>query len=138
MEETIKKLEDEIAAQKATFEKMATQLPVYTKSINFTTKANPMKIVYPGGTEYKFDGNERVVVTFATNRGSNTIATLEMTTDAFKSDLKFKRVPYSGGARWIVYNMANFDGQGNRIDTHYNFTVQSAIDGALGAKMVWE
>lgn len=138
IEKELKKLEDEIIAQKAVYEKMATQMPVFTKSVNFTTKANPMVIDYGGGSTYSFDGNERVMVTFATSRGSNTIAALEMTLDGITADLKVKRIPYTGGARWIVYNMPNYDGGGNRIDTHYTFTVQSAIDGTLGAKMVWE
>lgn len=138
MEAELKKLEDEIEAQKAAYEKMAIQMPIFTKSINFTTSANPMNIRYPDNTNYSFDGNERVVVTFTTSRGSNTLATLELTSDAIKADLKIKRVPYSGGARWVVYDMPNYDGGGNRIDTHYNFTVQSAVDGTLGAKMIWQ
>lgn len=138
MEAELKKLEDEIEAQKAAYEKMAIQMPIFTKSINFTTSANPMNIRYPDNTNYSFDGNERVVVTFTTSRGSNTLATLELTSDAIKADLKIKRVPYSGGARWVVYDMPNYDGGGNRIDTHYSFTVQSAVDGTLGAKMIWQ
>ncbi len=138
IETELKKLEEEIAAQKAVYEKMATQMPVFTKSINFTTSGNRIKIVYPGGTEYETDGNERVVVTFATSRGSNTLAVLEMTTDGLHSDLKVRRVPYTGGARWVVYSMPNYDGNANRIDTHYTFTVQSAVDGTLGAKMIWQ
>ena len=136
IEAEVSKLESEIAAQKAIYEKMATQMPVFTKSVNFTTKANPMTITY-GGTSYNFDGNERVLVTFNTSRGSNTVAALEMTTDGLKADLKTKRIPYTGGARWIIYDLPNYD-SGNRIDTHYTFTVQSAIDGTLEAKMIWE
>ncbi len=137
-EQEIKRLEDEIAAQKATYEKMALQMPVFTKSVDFTTSANPMHIDYGGGTTYNFEGNERVVVTFDTARGSNTLATLEMTSDGVMADLKVKRVPYTGGARWVVYSMPNYDSGGNRIDTHYTFTVQSAVDGMLGAKMIWQ
>lgn len=139
-EKELKKLEDEITAQKAVFEKMAAQLPVYTKSVNFKTKANPMHMDQ-GGSSYNFDGNERVVVTFATDRGSNTVATLEMTVTGFTSDLKVKRVPYTGGARWIVYNTPTYGqvgGTWQRIDTIYDFTVQSAVSGTLGAKMIWE
>ena len=123
MEAELKKLEDEIEAQKAAYEKMAIQMPIFTKSINFTTSANPMNIRYPDNTNYSFDGNERVIVTFTTSRGSNTLATLELTSDAIKA---------------VVYDMPNYDGGGNRIDTHYNFTVQSAVDGTLGAKMIWQ
>ena len=137
IEKEIKKLQEEIEAQKAVFEKTALQLPVVTKTISFTTKANPMNIDYGGGTTYSFDGNERVVVTFATSRGSNTAAVLEMTSDGIMADLKVKRVPYAGGARWVVYSMPNYS-EGNRIDTHYTFTVQSALDGTLEAKMIWE
>ena len=137
MEKELQKLEDEIRAQKAVYEKMATQMPVFTKSVDFATQANPMTIDYGGGTTYSFDGNERVQVTFITSRGSNTIAALEILSDGVKADLKVKRAPYSGGARWIVYDMPNYN-NGNRIDTHYTFTVQSAVDGNLEAKMIWE
>lgn len=138
MEAEFRKLENEIEAQKAAYEKMATQMPIFTKSVDFTTSANSMNIRYPDNTNYSFDGNERVVVTFTTSRGSNTLATLEFTSDGIKADLKIKRVPYSGGARWVVYDMPNYDSGGNRIDTHYTFTVQSAVDGTLGAKMIWQ
>ena len=138
MQAELKKLEDEIEAQKAAYEKMAIQMPIFTKSINFTTSVNSMNIRYPDGTNYSFEGNERVMVTFTTSRGSNTLATLEFTSDGIRADLKTKRVPYSGGARWIVYDIPNYDAGGNRIDTHYTFTVQSAVDGILGAKMVWQ
>lgn len=138
MEADLIKLQTEIEAQKATFEKMALQMPIFTKSIDFTTSANSMTIRYPDSTTYSFDGNERVVVTFTTSRGSNTLATLEMTTDGTKAELKTKRIPYTGGARWVVYDIPNYNSGGNRIDTHYTFTVQSAVDGTLGAKMIWQ
>jgi len=140
-EAELKKLEDEITALKAAYEKQAIQMPVFTKSIYFTTSANPMHIDYGDGNVYDFDGNERVVVTFNTSRGSNTLATLEMTIDGFNSDLKVKRVPYSGGARWIVYNSPTYGevgGNWQRINTNYNFTVQSAVDGTLSARMIWQ
>lgn len=141
VEKEVKKLEDEMKALKATFEKMALQMPVFTNSVNFTTSANPMHIDYSGGSTYDFDGNERVVVTLSTNSGVNTLATLEIEMDGFTSDFKVKRVPYSGGARWIIYNSPNYgevSGDYQRIDTNYTFTVQSAVDGTLEAKMIWQ
>lgn len=142
METELKKLEEEIRAQKTAFEKMGTQMPVFTKSVDFSTLANPMRIDYGDGSEpYEFDGNERVVVTYATSRGSNTLATLEMTIDGFRNSLKVKRVPYTGGARWIVYNTptyAEVGGNYQRVATNYTFTVQSAVDGTLDARMIWQ
>ena len=137
IEGQIAKLERELEAQKTAYEKIATQLPVFTRSINYSTKANPITITYPNNTTFSFDGNERVVVTFSTSRGSNTIADLEITKDGQMIDLKVRRIPYSGGARWIVYTLPNYNG-GNRVSTNYNFTVQSAVDGILGARMIWE
>ncbi len=137
IENELTKLENEIIAQKATYEKMATQMPVFTKSVDFTTLGNSITMDQGGGSTFTFDGNERVEVTFNTSRGSNTLAVLEMTSDAIKADLKVKRVPYNGGAKWIVYDIPNYN-NGNRVDTHYTFTVQSAVDGLLGAKMIWQ
>lgn len=139
MEAELKKLEEEIRAQKTAFEKMGLQMPVFTKSVNFSTLANPMRIDYGGGDVYEFDGNERVVVTYATSRGSNTLATLEMTIDGLTANLKVKRVPYAGGARWIIYNSPTYGGADyKRIPTNYVFTVQSAVDGSLSARMIWQ
>lgn len=141
MEKELQRLEDEIKAQRTVFEKMALQMPVFTKSINYTTKANPMTISYSSGGSYNFDGNERVKVTFTTSRGSNTLANLEITSDGIKADLKVFRVPYSGGARWIIYSMPKYETVGGtyqRVDTHYSFTVQSAVEGTLDARMIWE
>lgn len=137
MEQELTRLEDEINAMKATFEKTALQMPVFTHSIEFKTSANKITMNQSGST-FDFDGNERVQVTFDTARGSNTLAVLEMQSDGIKADLKVKRVPYTGGARWIVYDMPNYNSGGNRIDTNYTFTVQSAVDGVLGAKMIWQ
>lgn len=136
MEAEITRIENEIDAQKATFEKTAYQMPVFTNSIEFKTSANKITMDQGAGP-FSFDGNERVLVTFDTARGSNTLAVLEMTSDSILADLKVKRIPYSGGARWVVYDMPNYD-DGTRIDTHYTFTVQSAVDGTLGAKMIWQ
>lgn len=141
MEAELKKLEEEIRAQKTAFEKMGLQMPVFTKSVNFSTLANPMKIDYGGGDVYEFDGNERVIVTYATSRGSNTLATLEMTIDGLTANLKVKRVPYAGGSRWIIYNTptyAEVGGNYQRVATNYTFTVRSAVDGTLDARMIWQ
>lgn len=137
-EKELQKLENEIKALKTAYEKMALLMPVFTSSVNFATEANRITATWSSGYTYEFDGNERVLVTYDTNTGANTLATLEMTTDGIAVDLKTQRVPYSGGARWLIYSMPNYDSNGNRIATNYTFTVHAAVEGTLGAKMIWQ
>ena len=141
-EKNITKLEAEVDAQKVAFEKQASQLPVYTKSIQFTTQENSITMTPIDFPDQPFttEGNERVVVTFTTDSGANTLATLEVSSDNnFQAaDFSVTRVPYSGGARWIVSAIPRYDQSLNRIDTHYTFMVHSVMDGTLEAKMIWE
>ncbi len=140
-ENNIIKLENEVEAQKTAFERQSSQLPVFTKTIQFTTEENSVTLTpidYPD-QPFTTQGNERVVVTFATESGSNTLATLEVRSDnESQSDFTITRIHYAGGARWIVSATPRYDQSFNRIDTHYTFTVHSVIDGTLEAKMIWE
>lgn len=132
-EVTIQKLEEEVKALKNAFSQTALQLPVFTYTIYFTTTVNQITIQEPGYPSFTFDGSGRTVVTFDSAAGVNTLAFLEIEYDDGgygMSDTKVRRVPYSGGARWIVYDM------GGQID--YKFVVHSAVQGTLGAKMIWQ
>lgn len=138
IEKEIAKLENEIEAQKSTFEKMATQMPVFTHAIEFATSSNDCTLQYDSTTT-TYRGPERVVVTYDTGRGSNTLATLEVITDKARPETRVTRVPYSGGARWIVIDSnPSSTAQGAWAPTVYNFAVQSAVDGTLSARMIWE
>lgn len=140
-EKEIKALEQEIDAQKVAFEKMASQLPVFTETISFTTKRNEVTLTPIDQPEYAYttDGNERVQVTFATESGANTIAVLEIDSDNEDTiDFVIERIPYAGGARWIITAVPRYDSSWNRIDTHYTFRVHSIMEGTLEARMIWE
>ena len=132
-EKTVAKLEQEIQGLKNAFEQTAFQLPVFTKTVSFRTSKNNITITEPGVTPFTFEGAGRTVVTFTSAAGVNTLAVLEIDFNdggLGLSNVKFRRVPYSGGARWIIYD----DGGENE----YTFVVHSAVDGVLGAKMIWQ
>lgn len=140
-EKLFRELESEIDAQKAVYEKQAAQLPVFTKEVTLTTARNSITITPTAYPEYAFttDGNERVAVTFNTSSGANTLAVLEITSDNSDAvNFDVKRVPFSGGAKWIVSASPRYDSSYNRQDTHYTFVVHSVMDGTLEAKMIWE
>lgn len=140
-EKLFRKLEEEVAAQKATYDKQASQLPVFTKSTTFTTKENSITLTPVEYPEYAYttQGSERVVVTFNTSSGADTLAVLEVESDNTDMlDFDVKRVPFSGGAKWYVSAVPRYDENYNRLDTHYTFMVHSIMDGTLEAKMIWE
>lgn len=85
---------------------------------------------------YDYDDNEAVVVTLETTAGTNTLAILELTTNGTYMPV-IRRVPYTGGARWVVTAPPRYSG-GNWQPTTYNFTVQTLVDGTLSAGMRWE
>lgn len=126
----LRKLESESKALKVASQRSASNLPIYTRSINFATSRNAITINTPGGTTTQNDP-ERVIVTYATTNGANTIAKLEMTNDNTNGIIVIHRIPYSGGARWSITN-----GSKDPVTftpTNYTFTVQSMIDGTLTA-----
>ena len=132
-EKVLSGLEEEVKALKNAFEQTGLQLPVYTYDLYFTTTVNHVRITYPGGQYVDFDGAGRTVVTFTSERGSNALANLEIYYNdggIGLSELKYRRVPFPGGARWVVYD------QGGVIN--YHFVVHSTVPGSVGAKMIWQ
>lgn len=128
-------LRREYHALKQAFEKNATQITLITKKLSYSSARNACS--WSGqGFSFNYDDNERIVVTFSTNSGANTLAKLEISGD-YTILPQVRRVPYSGGARWIVANAPRTSG-GNWQTTSYNFTVQSLVNGTLSAKMIWE
>ena len=141
VEKRIHKLENEISALKAAFAREASSLITFTYSREFSTQKNEITARQQGLDPFTTLGDERVVVTFTTENGANTPAVLELRTDnAYVSSsfgkLVVQRVPYSGGARWIVESVPN--DPNNWRTTNYTFVVHSLIRGSLGAKMIWQ
>lgn len=135
-EKLVKNIEDEISALKASFEQSATTMPIFTKSVDLVTTRNKVdyKFDYQGQTiEYDMNAVERVMVTFTTSRGSNTIAALEIDVDNLQASPEVRRVPFSGGARWIVMGQPHME-YPNWLATVYRFTVHSMVDGVLTAE----
>ena len=132
-EKVLADLENEVKALKTAYEQTALQLPVFTYSIDFRTTLNKMKVTYPGGTPVEFDGIGRVEITFTSSRGANALAFLEVKNNDAGTEtvaIKYRRVPYSGGAKWILF--------GINTETVYTIQVQTAMQGTLGAKMIWQ
>ena len=162
IESEIEEIEEEMKSLKASFQQAASSMTVYTSTMDFTTSANsitwngngnwePLK--YPwldsldgltsaGSGAYTGYGRERIEVTFDCSAGINTFASLEIDlVDAINTAVWFKRVPYSGGARWIILIRANGNySQGiwqSWKPNKLRFAVQSAVPGTIGAKMIW-
>lgn len=139
IQKQLSKIEDEIKALKAVFDKNATKLPVFTKELDFTTSENVCTMSQSGGYSYSFSGGERVIVEFRTVNGLNTLADLEYTwSQGDNVNLpKCFRIPFNGGVAWEVSGVANTSGDGWQATT-YNFKVNSAVDGVLTARMIWQ
>ena len=136
-EKNIAKIEDEINALKVAFSQSAVTMPIFTKTVYLQTTKNELnyKYSYQGITyEYNQFASERVMVTFATSRGSNTIATLEINANNNAASPVIQRVNYPGGARWIVTGQPYFPTYPNWAPTEYTFTVHSMVDGTLTAE----
>ena len=136
----LQQIKRELQAQKVAFSRASSQLPLYTKNLVYNTKKNACRAtdLYPPYSYYDYEGNERVVVTLNTPSGANTLATLEINGN-YDTYPVVRRVPYSGGARWVVATSPryNWDDHTWRTTT-YNFTVQTLVDGVLTAAMFWE
>ncbi len=136
VEQQLTTLEYEANAQKVAYEQAATSLPVFTVGADFTTTRNELQMTYgaAGRTE---NGIERVIVTLDTESGANTLATLELSTDA-DSAPNIRRTVYKGGARWIVTNQPKVQSgswqSGTWEATHYHFQVQSLVRGSLSVE----
>lgn len=124
----------EIQALKQSYQATATQIKLTTKTLQFSTLRNSCHYA-GGGISFDYDDNERVVLTLETDSGANTLANLEISGN-YDIPPIVRRVPYSGGARWIISNAPKQSG-GNWATTTYNFAVQTLVNGTLSAKMVW-
>lgn len=164
IERQVKELEEELKAIKTSFEQSAATMNVYTTEISFETLPNHIAWNGNGNWEpFKYSwldsiagytsdlqgnhtgyGRERFVVTFNCNGGINTFASLELTPIGVNNIpiVWIKKVPYSGGARWIVLVWANgtYDEYGDYTwkPNRFKIAVQSAMPGTLGAQMIWE
>ena len=131
----LKQLRREYWALKMAYEATATNIKLTTKTLQFSTSKNACH-QSGGGISFDYADNERVLLTLDTPSGANTIAKLEISGNY--TDLPIvRRVPYAGGACWVVSNAPLTSG-GAWQSTTYNFTVQTLVNGTLSAKMIWE
>lgn len=131
----IANLRREYHALKQAFQASTTKINLMTKTLQFSTSKNTCNYS-GGGISFNYEDNERVIVTLTTASGVNTLANLEISGN-YDQPPVVRRVPYSGGARWVVSNAPRQSG-GNWAPTTYNFTVQTLINGTLTAKMIWD
>ena len=160
VEKQIERMEQEIKAIKASFEKSAAQMPMYSSEITFTTSQNIVKFTHPPidprdwatltsmpRTDVDtYCGKEPIIVTFSCDKGINTFANLEIETISGTSSIfsssSISQISYNGGARWLVIIQPNTkigdDGWDIWSPTILRFVVKSAAQGTLGAKMIWQ
>lgn len=135
VERELTKMEREIEAIKATFARVGVTMPVFTKTATIATTQNNIHYEYTiNGRHVTHDGNamERVAVTFATARGSNTIAALEYTLDNTLARASVERQRYNGGAKWLITMWPAYDdNSGLWRATNLEITVHSMVDGIL-------
>lgn len=132
-EKQISNLETEIKAIKVGFERTALTMPIFTKSTSITTTQNKLEYDYTwGGQQFKYGqfGVERLMVTFVSSRGSNTIASLEVKANNIEASPRIQRINYNGGARWVIVGQPNVV-YPNWYSTTYDIVVHSMVDGAL-------
>lgn len=158
VENQIERLEQESEALKVSYEQSASDLSLYTYETTFSTTMNRVVCTYPP-TYHPADwylptprldydtrlGDEFVEITFDSEEGINPFAMLEMVnTNAEERDIIItKRVPYDGGARWVVELSPNITPVG---ETGYyswepnvmRFVVRSFVRGRIGVKMLWD
>lgn len=136
VEKQLNALETEAHALKIAYEQAATSMPVFTTALDFTPAKNELVTRY-GSTSRTENGIERVVLTLDTEMGANTLATLELETNADAAP-NIRRVPYNGGARWVITNQPRVQSgswqSGNWLPTTYRFQVQSLVKGILRAE----
>nr|DAP05236.1 MAG TPA: hypothetical protein [Caudoviricetes sp.] len=121
-EQWLDKIENELRARKAAYERSATTLPVYSKQASITTTPNALTITLPDGTTFTANDDVRIVVTYRTNYDKPVNATVEVgaSTSALPT---VRRIPYNAGARWVVLVM--------EAGIHVNVMVHATMDGAL-------
>lgn len=112
-EKWLKRLEDDANGLDKAYQRLAKNLAVETTEANYTSSG-----------QYNSAYGNRIVVTFKTSGGSNTLATLGMTSSASNLIQCISRCKYDGGARWIIVATAN-----NSIS--YHFQVKSLLKGTI-------
>lgn len=163
VEKDIQKLDDEIKASKVILEQSATTLNLFSTQQTFTTSKrtysfttepgsyqDPMDwmdlwyYLEEGGTFFvgPFIADELLQVTFRSDNGSNTLATLELEVladdDPFNDVVHIIRTNYSGGARWILDVFPNVENTGGGAGFYFRWkpttlkiTVRSIMPGTL-------
>lgn len=160
VDQQLQKVEQEIESIRSAFVYNASNMDVYTSTLTFTTSKNttnwsnsgsynplqwaPLTSMYTSSGGDRFDV-ETVIVTFTCDAGINTFANLEINFVDVKAGLAVvscRRVPYSGGARWLVtvQPKSTMDSLGYYTwqASILKFAVQSATPGNLTAKMIWQ
>ena len=126
VEKQLKELEDEIAALKQSFQRSPYQLDIYT-----TTKTVAMGTDTIKTTNSRVLGNSEITigrgisVTYQTTSGANTIA---------KISPKGRRVPYNGGAKWIIvpdYNKTAYRPLPSEDTSSFTITVSAVLPGEI-------
>lgn len=127
VEQWLSRLEDEGKSLKQGFERSATSMELFTRTATHSTSRNPITLTDQFGS-YTHSDPERVIVTFNTNSGANTLAKLELSTNNPSMPV-VRRLPFSGGARWSV--TASTRDSSTWVPTNYSFTVHALIDGII-------
>lgn len=161
VEKQMSQIEEEIKAIKDSFEQSASSMKIYTNETTYQTKANTMRISnsgtynplqwsriisIPQDVYGNWFGPEIVVVTFDCPAGNNTFASLELSKEplAALDSTSVRRVPYAGGAKWLIEVQPNVDSDPDHSSyylwnpTTLNIAIQSASEGVIGVKMIWE
>ena len=150
VDKQVQKIEQEIEAIRSALTVSLT----FTTSRNTTNWSNggsynplqcaPLISMYRTSGGDRFD-TETIEVTFSCNEGINTFANLEISFVTITSGLAVvssRRVPYSGGARWIITVRPNATTDSSGYDvwqpSTLRFAVQSAVQGTLTARMIWQ
>lgn len=138
LQKIIAKLNNEINAIKVAYQRVGSNLPVFTKYGEANTIANKCHYEFSyGGQSFNFDewNIEVVEVIFTTTSGANTLATIEVATDNPGKSVFVKRKTFSGGAKWRVYVYPNGAGYAWR-STKVNVQVHSVIDGSISVEAI--
>lgn len=158
VESQVEHLTREINALKTTFEQSAAMMQTFTAETTFTTSMNSISFSNPSYDPMQWQplvslpdisdtvscGLEPIIVTFSCDKGFNVFATLEIDRPAHTPlDLiATYRLPYSGGARWMVTvnPKVTFQPSGYYTwePTTLRFVVKAAAEGQVEAKMIWQ
>lgn len=112
-EKWLKRLEDDASGLDKAYQRLAKNLTVETTEADYTSSG-----------QYNSAYGNRIVVTFKTNNGGNTLATLGLTSSGSSLIQCVSRRKYNGGAQWAIVATAN-----NSIS--YHFQVKSLLKGTI-------